>query len=451
MSLADVHCHIDSQHDKDLELLKKLVTQPSVSTRNMGVKECTKMLRQLLEEIGCSPVMVCPTKGQPVVFGELKSSVPAARTILFYGHYDTQPPDPVEEWLTPPFVPTVKDGRLYGLGTADNKGQFLAHILAARSFLAVEGYVPVNVKFILDGEEESGSPSMPVFVESHRDLLSADLVYNADGPMNAGDFPEIKMGYRGDIALEFELTTAAHQNHSKAGQLIPNPAIELCQLIATMIDKNGHVLIDGFYNDVLPPTEYEQRLIDQCKFDEDSLKKIYGVKKLLADTKGKYYRQLMFLPTFTINGMCSGYFGEGHKNCVPRRALMKLDIRLVRNMDPNDIFAKIRRHVAAFNPEIIVRASGHPMLPSRTRTELPICRAVVKAVRTIYPQAVVHPSSGGSNPDYVWTKILKVPSIGVPYGNADQTNHSPNENLRLDCFYRGIHCSAAVMDMVGHL
>ncbi|BDF77656.1 M20/M25/M40 family metallo-hydrolase [Pyramidobacter piscolens] len=450
MSLVDVHRHIEAHRDDDLELLKKLVAQPSVSARNMGVRECTELLRSLLTELGCDTVAICPTDGQPIVFAERKSKKAGAKTILFYGHYDTQPPDPVEEWITPPFEPTVRDGRLYGLGAADNKGQFLAHLLAVRSWLATEDDVPVNVKFILDGEEESGSPNMRAFVETHKDMLMADLVYNSDGPMNAGDFPEIKLGFRGDLSMEFELTTATHQNHSKTGQLIPNPAIELCQLVASMIDRDGHVLIDGFYDDVLPPTAYERELMDGYAFEPKTLARVYGVKKLLKTAKEAYYTQLMFRPTFTINGMSSGYCGPGHKTCVPRSALMKLDVRLVKNMDPEKVLEKIRRHAAAFDPEIVVRA-GKAMYPSKSDAEQPLCQAAIAAARSVYPNAVVHPSSGGSNPDYVWTGIMKMPSVTVPYGNADQTNHSPNENLRLDCFHKGIHVSAAVIGRIGEI
>ncbi len=436
--------------EADLELLKKLVAQPSISAQNQGVRRCAELLKELLTETGCSNVTIFETPGQPVVYGELASKKEGAKTVIFYGHYDVQPPEPLEEWITPPFEPTVRDGRLYGCGTADNKGQFLAHILAVRSFMKAEGGVPVNVKFVLDGEEESGSPHMEGFVESHRDLLKADLIYNSDGPMHSLDFPEIKQGYRGVMSFELELTTATHQNHSKTGGLIRNPAMDLVQLIATMADSSGRVTIDGFYDDVLPPTEYEQKLMDQCGFDPEELARVYGVKKLAVDSKEAYYRQLMFLPTLTINGLCSGYYGVGHKTCVPRSALAKFDIRLVEKMDPKDIERKIRRHVAAVNPDVQVRVDGST-LPSKTSAELPLCRAVAEAVKVFYPGALVLPSSGGSNPDYVWTKILKIPSVGVPYGNADQTNHSPNENFRLDCFYRGIHVSAEVMDRLSRL
>ena len=451
MSLAAVYAHLDSHEAEDLDLLKKLVAQPSVSARNMGVKECTELLRGLLTDLGCSTVEIFPTPTQPLVFGELKSKHKNAKTVLFYGHYDTQPPDPEDEWLTPPFEPTIKDGRLYGLGTADNKGQLIAHVLAVRSWLAATGDVPVNVKFIFDGEEESGSPSLPGFVREHKDLLRADFVFNSDGPMNAGDFPEIKLGSRGDLSFEVELTTATHQNHSKTGQLIPNPAIELCRLVASMIDENGNVLIPHFYDDVVPPTEYERKTIDELEFDPDVLCRIYGTKRLEKNDKQSYYRQLMFSPTLTINGMGGGYTGPGHKTCVPRSAFVRFDVRLVLNMDPEKVAAQIAKFVHEFDPEIVVRFEANPMQPSRTSAELPVCQAVIGAVRSVYPKAVIHASSGGSTPGYVWTDIMKMPVLLVPYGNADQTNHSPNENLRLDCYYNGRKVSAAVIDAVGKM
>lgn len=451
MVLDDVYAHLRAHEEEDLELLKKFVAQPSVSARNMGVDDCAEMLRSLLTDLGCEGVQIFPTLTKPMVFGEVKSKRPGAKTILFYGHYDTQPPDPEDEWLTPPFEPTVKNGRLYGLGTADNKGQFLAHILAVRSWLAVTGDVPVGVKFILDGEEESGSPSMPEFVRGHKELLAADFVFNSDGPMNAGDFPEIKLGSRGDLSFTIELTTATHQNHSKTGQLIPNPAIELCRLVASMIDENGRVLIPHFYDDVVPPTEYESRIIDELEFDPAALCRIYGTKRLEKNDKQSYYRQMMFSPTLTINGMGGGYTGPGHKTCVPRSAFVRFDVRLVLHMDAEKVAAQIEEFVHTFNPEIVVKFESNPMLPARTSAELPVCQAVIGAVKSVYPKAVIHACSGGSTPAYVWTDIMKMPCLLVPYGNADQTNHSPNENLRLDCYFNGRKVSAAVIDAVGQM
>ena len=441
--------HLDAMRESDLGLLMELTAQPSVSARDMGVKECTELLCRILRDAGCTRAEVFPTQGQPVVYGEMPSSDASAPTVLFYGHYDTQPADPEEEWLTPPWTPTLKDGRLYGLGTADNKGQLLAHILATRSWLSAAGGLPVNVKFILDGEEESGSPSMADFALAHKDLLKADLVYNSDGPMSPGEFPEIKMGSRGDLSAEIELVTATHQNHSKTGQLIPNPAIELCRLIASMIDGDGNVLIEGFYDQVPPMTDYERQLVEELDFDPEKLAAIYGTKTLMKKDKQSYYEQLMFKPTLTVNGMCSGYYGEGHKTCVPRSALAKLDIRLVKGMDPGDVAEKLRRHAARFCPEARVIIRDQPMLPSRTSAELPICQAVFEGVRAVYPKAVIHPSSGGSTPGYVWTELLKMPCVLVPYGNSDQTNHSPNENLKLSCYWAGIRVSAEVMYRIG--
>lgn len=450
MDMMKIHRHINQMGDRDLELLKRLVAQPSVSARGQGVRECAELLCKLLRELGCSTIAVFETKGHPVVYGALESKIQDVATVLFYGHYDTQPPDPLDEWITPPFEPAVRDGRLYGCGVADNKGQFLAHILAVRSFLAVRGDIPINVKFVLDGEEESGSPNMPVFVEEHRELLKADLVYSSDGPMSPGGVPEIKLGYRGVVSLELELTAAEHQNHSKVGGLILNPVTELAQLIATMIDRTGRVLIEGFYDSVLPPTEYEKKLLDEYDFNPGALAEIYGVKRLKVETREDYYRQLMFLPTLTVNGMQGGYCGAGHKTCVPRAALVKLDIRLVKDMDPHDIAKKVCHHITAFNPDIKVRAE-EGIWPSKTDAELPVCKRVIEAVKIFYPDAIIHPSSGGTLPDYVWTKILGLPSIGVPYGNADQKNHAPNENLRLDCFNRGVHVSAEVIGRIAEM
>ena len=451
MSIERVHAHIDSMREKDIAFLEELVRIPSSASEGNSeeLRQCADLLKRRFNVMGFkSEIFDTPT--QPVVYAERMSNNTNAKTILFYGHYDVQPAGALELWKTPPFEPTIINGKMYGRGTADNKGQFLAHILAIRSFLEVTGDLPVNVKFVLDGEEEDGSPSMEGFIRSHIDMLRCDVVYFSDGPVQASGAPEIKHGFRGMFSFQLDIKTAEHSNHSgRSGGLIPNAAIMMARLISSMIDEKNHITINGVYSDVTPASDYEKFLISQIPYDTDKLAKVYSVKEF-HKTREEFYEQFMFLPTCTCNGMLSGYTGEGSMTIVPNTAMAKFDMRLVDNMDPDDIERKVRAHISKNCPEAQI-SDIKKIMPSKTRPDLPICKVVVDAARLVYPNAVAVPTSGGTYVDFVWTKILKVPSVAVPYGNADQTNHAPNENLDLACYLKGIHCSAEAINAVGNM
>lgn len=450
MDIKRVHQHVDDNREADLELFKKLVAQPSVAAQNLGIKECCEMLCDILRDIGIEP-QVFPTSGSPVVFGELSCGIPNAKTIMFYGHYDVQPPEPIEAWNTPPFEPTIIGNRLYGRGTGDNKGQLLAHLFAVRSYLQTGTQLPVNIKFFLEGEEENGSVNILDFIEPHKDLLKADLVYNADGGMHDSGAPLIYHGVRGMLQVQFDLQTATTDNHSgnKGGQ-IPNAAWELIKFMNTMIAENGKCSVEGFYDDVIPPSDYDLELIDKLEFNPESIAKIYGVEKITLD-KRDFYLNLMFQPTFNINGLASGYTGAGSRTIIPGSAVAKMDMRLADNQDPYDIFDKIVAHTNKYGSNIKVTLKS-AVPPSSTKTDLPVCKAVAKAIQTAYQrEPIIMPRVGATNPEYVFTKILQLPSVCVPYANADENNHAPNENMDLDCFYNGIHASVEVIKEIGAL
>ena len=446
MNIEKVHAHIDSKQKEDLALLEKLVRYPSIASEGHSedIRACAKEIMDYLNNMGFS-TEIFETSTQPYIFAERKCNRADAKTILFYGHYDVQPAEPLAPWKTPPFEPTIINGRMYARGTADNKGQFLAHILAARSFLAVDGDLPVNVKFILDGEEENGSPSMEEMVRAHKDKLQADVVYFSDGPVQASGAPEIKHGFRGLYTFKIDIKTAEHENHSgRAGGLIPNAVILMSNLIASMVDSENHILIEGIYNNVVPANEYEKELIAKIPYNAEKLAKVYGVKEF-KKTREEFYEQFNFLPTCTCDGMYGGYIGDGSKASVPNYAHAIFDIRLVADMDPEDVGRKVKAHVAKHCPIAVV--TEHTMTPpSKTDPSMPICKTICAAAQKIFPNAVPIPSSAGTCSEYVWTKIAGIPAITVPYGNADQTNHAANENLDLEYYFKGIHCSAQVLN-----
>ncbi|WP_226376861.1 M20/M25/M40 family metallo-hydrolase [Oceanobacillus halotolerans] len=440
--------HIESNQDDYLELLFKFLRQKSISAQNVGMEEASTMLKGIMEDIGIETRLI-ETDGHPVVYGELHNDKNDF-TLLIYGHYDVQPPDPVNEWNSPPFEPTIRDGRIYCRGVGDNKGQLMAQLLAIKTFKEVHGdNLPINIKFVFEGEEESGSPNLAKFVETNSELLKADLVYTSDGPMHETGAPFVLLGVRGMLYVELNAKGAKWDNHSgNKGNIAPNPAWKLVNLLNTMRDENGKVLIDGFYDDLREPTQSELELISTLPYDADQIAQQIGYKKFDM-TKEDYYHKLTMEPTLNIAGFHSGYGGEGSKTIIPATAQLKIDMRLVVDQDPDDIYEKFVKHVHKYDPNIEVTRHGS-MKPSRTSSDSEVVSIIKRAVENSYRQKpILQPSLGGSLPDYVWTQILGVPSVVVPYANSDEANHSPNENLNIENFFNGILCTCHVIEELG--
>ncbi|HLW61356.1 MAG TPA: M20/M25/M40 family metallo-hydrolase [bacterium] len=444
MSIERVHRYIDEHREESLEILKGLIRQPSISAQDTGVKECSRYLADLTRRLGIrSEIIDTPT--QPVVYGEILVD-PKQPTLLLYGHYDVQPPEPLELWQSPPFEPTVRDGRLYGRGTGDNKGQLLCHVLAAKAWAAAAGMPPINLKFVFEGEEESGSRSLGTFVREHRTKLAADLVYVSDGGLHPSGAPAVSLGNRGILGITLVAQGADRDNHSgNKGGVAPNPVWMLIHLLSTMVDRTGRVLIDGFYDHVRPIGPVEERLLATMDFDAKAFAATMGLPTLEIDGP-TYWKRIMLQPYFNINGFISGYVGPGSKTIIPSRAECRIDIRLVVDQKTQEIFEKVKAHVGRIDPRVQVQARGFgTMEASRTAPDHPavgvIARAI-KAVRGVAPYIVL--SGGGSLPNAVWPDVLGVDHIGVPYANADENNHSPNENISLERFNDGIHTSAQV-------
>lgn len=446
--MLNIEKYINEKREEYLGLLFTLLKQKSISAQNIGMEECSTMLMEILEDIGMETKLIS-TEGYPVVYGE-KINNKNDFTLLIYGHYDVQPPDPLDEWKTPPFEPTVKDGKIFCRGAGDNKGQLMAQLLAIKTYQDVVGDLPINIKVAIEGEEECGSVNLAKFVEDNKVLLRSDLVYVSDGPMHDSGAPVVLLGVRGMLFIELVAKGAKWDNHSgNKGNIVPNPAWKLVQLLNTMRDYSGKILIDGFYDDLLKPTEQELELISTLPFNAQDLAEQIGYRDFNM-TKEEYYKKLTLEPTFNIAGFHSGYDGEGAKTIIPSVAKVKIDFRLVVEQDPEDIFNKLVEHVNKFAPEVEVKRYGS-MKPSRTPSDLNEVKIVKKAVEKSYKQKpILQPSLGGSLPDYVWTEILGVPSVIVPYANYDEANHSPNENLNVDNFFDGILCTCHVIKELGN-
>jgi acetylornithine deacetylase/succinyl-diaminopimelate desuccinylase-like protein len=446
--LSDVFTYIDQHRTEFLDRLIDYVRVPSISAHGIGMDEVGARLVDMLLRLDFDAQLI-PTAGWPMVLAR-RIDVPEAPTVLLYGHYDVQPPDPLDAWISPPFEPTIRAGRIYARGVADNKGQHLAQILALEALLACRDALPCNVIMLLEGEEEIGSPQMPEFVRTHRNQLNADLVITADGPVDPSGRSRILFGVRGIISFELRARGANRDLHSGSwGGVVSNPLWTLVHLLATMKNSRGEITIEGFYDNVLPATELERAALDNLPVDVDAIKRELEIEHLDEPRDRPFPDRLALWPTLTINGLHGGYGGPGSKTVLPSEAFAKCDIRLVEAQSVEEIYAKVEAHVRKHAPNVnVIRQGG--MDPSKTPLDSPFTEPIRRGIITAQgAEPLLVPALGGSLPDYVWTKILGIPAFVVPYGNADQANHAPNENLEVERFFMGIKTGAAMLAQLG--
>lgn len=455
LDLTDVYAYVDAHEAEFFDQLVTYLRQPSISAQGIGIAETAAHIAGVLTACGFAPRII-PTDGWPMVFAERRDhDHPGAPTVLIYGHYDVQPPDPLDQWVSPPFEPTVRDGKLYARGVGDNKGQHLAQILGAASLLAVRGALPCNVKILLEGEEEIGSPQMPPFVLAHREMLAADLAIISDGPVEVGGRSTLKFGVRGVLSFELRARGAKTDLHSgNWGGVAPNPLWTLVHLLGTMKNDRGEITIDGLYDAVDTPTTQERAALAALPVNEAAIRRTLGPVPFDAppESERSFYERLAFWPTFTINGLHGGYGGAGSKTVLPHEAFAKCDIRLVASQTADDITAKLRAHIARHAPDVEIIFQG-AMDPSKTPLDSPFAVPLIAGITDADTQGdapLIVPAMGGSLPEYVFTRDLGIPTFGVPYANADEANHAPNENLEVRRFFLGIKTSAAILAALGN-
>ncbi len=451
---------LEQERQNHLDMACRLMAQRSISPTGEGIAECAEMLRSMMEEAGVR-TEVLETPGHPILYGEVNVGAPF--TVLIYGHYDVQPPEPLELWKSPPFEPTLRDGRIYCRGAGDNKGQLMANLLGVRAYIKTGTPLPVNVKFCFEGEEESSSAHLAWAVERYKEKLAADLVYTADGPQHSTGAPTVLLGVRGILYVQIDCEAADRDHHSgNRGGAVPNPAWYLMQVLNQLWDGSPHkVAIPGFYDAVRPVTPLEQELLAKLPWNPVETARGLGLREeqFQATSAAEFYNRTLMQPTLNICGFTSGYGGPGSKTIIPSRATAKLDMRLVVDQDPDAIYERFVDYVTELARPIEQEAGvrfriSHlgDMAPSRTPGDRPEAQAVIRAVQTAYgAEPVVMPSLGGSLPDYVWTRILGAPSVVVPYANPDEDNHAPNENISLKCFYDGIRATVHVLAELGRL
>jgi acetylornithine deacetylase/succinyl-diaminopimelate desuccinylase-like protein len=446
--LDPVLAHIDARRDEHVARLADYVRHPSISAHDIGIREVAALLVDTLTALGFATEAV-PTAGHPMVLGH-RHEAPGKPTVILYGHYDVQPPDPLDLWESPPFQPTIRNGRMYARGVGDNKGQHFAQLLAIEAHLAVHGRLPCNVTVLLEGEEEIGSPRIADFVAAHRDRLKADLVVTADGPLHPSGRSVVTFGVRGVVNFDLVARTGRTDAHSgNHGGTMPNAVWTLVHLLASMKSPDGRITIAGLHDPIIPPSNADQAAVAALPVDIPGYMADLGLTRLDEPADRGFHERLMFHPTLTINGLHGGYGGPGSKTVLPCAAVAKCDIRLVDAMTPAQVMACVRAHVAAHAPEIEVIERGG-MLPSRTPLDSPYAAPIVAAIEAARGETpYLYPSVGGSLPDYVWTKVLGLPAFVTPYANADERNHAPNENLDLELFHKGIRTGAALLHHLG--
>jgi acetylornithine deacetylase/succinyl-diaminopimelate desuccinylase-like protein len=439
---------IDSNRENAVEALKKLAGQPSVAATGEGVRNCANLVKEMLEQIGGDPRVYDIGEGSPVIAGEIKSKKNPRKTVLFYNHYDVQPAEPLELWESPPFTPTIKNGKMYGRGVADDKAELTGRLKLTEAFLKATGDVPCNFKFLFEGEEEIGSVHLAEYARKYPGIFKADAVIWEFGGVDPEERPIITLGVKGILYVQLTATNANTDAHSSLGAIVENPAWRLVGALNTL-KRNEHILIPGWYDDVRPFTKKELKLIEAAPYEAAALKKELGIKRFIKDMDVlEAKKALAGKPTCTICGLNSGYTGVGSKTVLPREAFAKVDFRLVPDQDPDILVRKLKTHLDRGGYQDIKITYAEGERAKRTLPDEPIAVSAQDAAREVYERKpVVEVSSAGTGP----MSIFEAPCISIGGGYSLSKAHAPNENARLDLFVKGMKWVAGTVERFANL
>jgi acetylornithine deacetylase/succinyl-diaminopimelate desuccinylase-like protein len=428
--------------------LQTLIRQPSVSAKNEGLEECAKLVGKIMRNSGIRSEILYLRKGiPPVVYGEVKSKQNPKKTLLFYNHYDVQPAEPFDLWKDKPFSGKIKGNKIFGRGSADDKGELITRIKAVESYLKTQGDVPCNVKFLVEGEEEIGSMHIERYLKKYKNKFSCDGVIWEFGYVDAKNRPIISLGMKGLLYVELSITESIRDAHSSLAVLIENPAWRLLEALKTLRDVNGKILIKDWYKEADNFTKEELKLIQSEPFDEKGFKKEYGIKRFVANKTGIAARNaLVGEPTCNIAGFVSGYTGPGAKTVLPAQALVKIDFRLVPKMDPLKQLARLRRHLSSNGFADIKIKMIHGEAASKTNISNPFVSKVREAANESFGTSIVSVSSAGTGPMYSFAKVLCVPCISIGSTYVFSRIHSPNEFARIDLLNKTTKCICRIMN-----
>ncbi|THU41287.1 dipeptidase [Niastella caeni] len=433
----------EKNKDRFLDELLELLRIPSVSANSdhkADMRKCAEKVQERLLEAGAGTARVYETAGHPVVYAE-RIVDPSKPTVLVYGHYDVQPPDPLNLWHSGPFEPVIKEGRIYARGSADDKGQFYMHVKALE-ILTKTNSLGNNIKFLIEGEEEVGSPNLAAFVAAHQELLKCDVILISDSSMISMDTPSIDIGVRGLAYIQVEVTGANRDLHSGVyGGAVANPITILAKMIASCHDANNHITIPGFYDDVVESTAAERKLMAEAPYDEAEYKNDLGVKELWGEKGYTTNERTGIRPTLEINGIWGGYTGEGAKTVLPSKAYAKISARLVPNQSSEKITEMLLQHFRKIAPAgVAVEAYNlHGGEPYMTPIDSKAYQAAAQAIETTFGKKPIPVRGGGSIPICsILEKELGVKIVFMGFGLDSDNLHSPNEKFDLVNFYKGI-------------
>jgi acetylornithine deacetylase/succinyl-diaminopimelate desuccinylase-like protein len=442
--------YINTNRDKFLEELKEYLAIPSISAlpqHGGDVRRCAEWTADEMRRIGLENVKLIETPGHPVVYGDWLHA-PGAPTILFYGHYDVQPVDPLDLWDSPPFEATVRDGEIYARGAADDKGQVFMHFKAVQAHLSQQGKLPLNIKFMIEGEEEVGSAHLDEFVRDQKTALGADVVVISDSPMFDRGIPSICYGLRGLVYFQIDVRGTKSDLHSGSfGGAVANPAIVLAQILAQMKDRGGRIKIPGFYDRVRALREEERAEFKRLPFNETRYRKDLGAPRLFGETGYSTLERVWARPTFEVNGLLSGFTGDGAKTVLPAVAMAKVSMRLVPDQDPDAIAALFESYVKKVAPKSVdvTVTRMHGGKPWMTDFDNPYVQAAGRAIERGFGRKPVFTREGGSIPVVsTFQEVLGLPSVLFGVGLPDENAHAPNEKLDTGNFHNGIIASACL-------
>lgn len=439
-------------HDRFLDELLTYLRIPSISTdaaHRADVARCAEWLAQHLRSIGIADVVIEPTGGHPIVYAEHISD-PSKPTYLLYGHYDVQPPDPLDLWETPPFEPTIRDGKIFARGATDDKGQVFCHLKAIEAHLQTNGSLPVNLKILIEGEEEVGSVHLTPWVEANRERLACDAVIISDSSMYAKGIPSIMYALRGLAYFELKVTGPSHDLHSGLfGGAVPNPINVLADIIAKLHDAEGRIAVPGFYDDVRPLTDDERAEFAALPFNEADFLAETGARGTSGEAGYSTLERTTARPTLDCNGIWGGFTGEGAKTVLPSYACAKFSCRLVANQSPERVEQLVRAYIDEIAPSSVAIdfTHHHGGWPVMTERDTPAVQAAMRAFERSWGKTPVFVRGGGSIPVVAtFDQVLGAPTVLMGFGYNDDRLHSPNEKFDLECFAAGIRTSTYLWD-----
>ena len=435
--------YISKNQNRYINELKEFLSIPSISNdpkNQADMRDCANFLRDQLKDIGFQQTKIFPTNGHPIVFGEWLGA-PGKPTLLFYGHYDVQPVEPLELWTSKPFEPTIHQGEIYARGSVDDKGQVWMNLKVIEAYLKTQGSLPINIKVLIEGEEEVGSTNLENFIYSHQEMLKSDAALISDTPMFKHGLPSIGYGLRGLAYFQLDITGSYHDLHSGSfGGAVINPNFALAQIILSLKDEKGRILIPGFYDDVVPLTTKEKIEMSKLPFNEKTFCKDFGVPKLFGEQGHKTLERIWARPTLEVNGMSGGFIGEGSKTVIPACAMAKISMRLVPNQDPKHVAQLFENYLQNITPPSVTLKmkylnGGKPWI---TPIDHPTIQAASRAFKKGYGTTPVFIREGGSIPVVaILAEILDIPTALMGIGLPDSNTHAPNEKLNLTNFKNG--------------